>query len=123
LVLVGLAQAESIDGRVIRVRMPIEDVVVNYVETKGGMSILLRADKGAEFWGQKFYVGDGQTAVLMEVTEQGILFQGKPIVEHGSHFKKNADIQVLPGYKKASELKPGDVYVILPAIGFVLPKK
>ncbi|MFO0869285.1 MAG: hypothetical protein U0935_10170 [Pirellulales bacterium] len=121
--IVGVACAESIDGRVVTVELPVADVTLSYVETPGAFSVELDAGNTA-VRGQKFYLGDGQVAVELRATEsQGILFQGTEQLNHGYVIKKYDVVKVRPGFKRASELKPGDVYVIFPGLQFVLPTK
>ena len=117
------ARAESIDGRVVQVELPNEDVTLYYVESKGGMAVELRTPS-ASVSGTKFYVGDGKVAVeLVSHGTNGIFFQGKTKLKQGFVSKKYAVVDVLPGHKKASELGPGDVYITMPAVNFMLPKK
>lgn len=117
------AREESVDGRVLQVMLPNEDVTLYYNETKGGMSMELRTPS-ASVSGTKFYIGDGQVAVEMRVhSTDGIVFQGKTKLAQGFMFKKYAVVEVLPGYKRAGELAPGDIYITLPAVNFQLPKK
>jgi hypothetical protein len=59
---------------------------------------------------------------LVAHATDGIFLQGVAY-RNGDQFKKGSAIKVRPGYKKASELKPGDVYVTLPGISFELPGK
>jgi hypothetical protein len=113
----------SIDGRVLQVEMPFEDVTVMYIETKGGMAVQLQAPS-ASVQGTKFYVGDGKVAVeLAVIARRGIVFQGKTVLKQGDKFRKESEVKVLPGYKKASELAPGDIYVTLPGVTFKVPEK
>lgn len=53
--------------------------------------------------------------------DRGIVFQGRTKLAHGSKFQKWSSVEVLPGYKRAVDLVPGDVYVVLPAVTFRLP--
>ena len=115
-------QAESIDGRVVVVDFPFEDIQLKYVESRGGFAVHVNA-KSVYVSGTKFYVGDGTVAVKLESTaSKGIVFQGVTKLEHGFKFNKGEIITLLPGHKKASELKPGDVYLKLPLV-FQEPKK
>lgn len=108
----------SIDGRVVRVELPPADVSLSYVETKGGMAIKLAAG-AASVQGSKFFVGDGVVAVPLEVVPgRGIVLQGKTVLLHGHEFKRDSTVTVLPGFRKASDLRPGDVYVTLPGLVF-----
>ncbi len=117
------AAVESIDGRVVQVVLPIDDVTLSYVETKGGMSVELKTST-ASVMGTKFFVGDGVVAVeLVAHPLNGIFFQGATKLTSGFKFEKYSVVEVLPGYRRASELGPGDVYITLPAVTFKTPPK
>ncbi|QDU29889.1 hypothetical protein ETAA8_50050 [Anatilimnocola aggregata] len=110
------ALAESIDGRVVVVDFPFEDFHLEWVESKGSFSIHVKA-KSVYVSGHKFYVGDGTVAVRLESdNRRGIVFQGQTELDHGYKFKKGEIITLLPGYKQAADLKPGDTYLILPLV-------
>jgi hypothetical protein len=116
------AQADSIDGRVVQVQLPAQDVTLFYMERQAVFTVRLTTET-ASVEGQRLYIGDGEVAIdLVAHATDGIFLQG---VAHrnGDQFKKGTVIKVRPGYKKASELKPGDVYVTLPGITFELPGK
>lgn len=101
--------------------MPDQDVTLYYVERLGAFSVELRADD-ASVEAQKMYIGDGTVAILLVAhPTNGIRLQGDKL-RQGDKFESGAKIQVKPGYKKASELSPGDVYVTLP-VTFVLPEE
>ncbi len=114
------AWADSIDGRVIQVRLPAEDVTLFYVEARNVFTVRL-STKSASVEGQAMYIGDGQVAIeLVAYRSQGIILQGVKY-RQGDKFKRGSRIKVRSGYKKASELRPGDVYVTLPGVTFTLP--
>jgi hypothetical protein len=116
------AQAESIDGRVIQVELPDEDVTLFYVEARAVFTVKLKSDS-ASVECHRLYIGDGKVAIeLVAHATDGIFLQGVKY-RNGDQFKKGSKIKVRPGYKKASELKPGDVYVTLPGVSFELPGK
>jgi hypothetical protein len=116
------ARGGSIDGRVIQVELPAEDVTLYYVERKGCFTVKLET-KSATIECQKLYIGDGKLAVdLVAHATDGIFLQGIKY-RNGDQFKNGSTIKVRAGYKKASELKPGDVYVTLPGVTFELPGK
>ena len=106
------AQADSIDGRVIQVQLPAQDVTLFYVEARAVFTVQLKSES-ASVECQRLYIGDGEVAIeLVAHATDGIFLQG---VEYrqGDQFKKGSAIKVRPGYKKASELKPGaKVFVI-----------
>ena len=113
----------TIHDGVVQVELPDEDVTLHWFESRGGMTIQLETQK-ATVQAQRMYLGDGKVAVeLVADHPDEIRFQGQSTVKHGHKFLNRSVIQVQPGYKKAVELKPGDVYVILPGIRFELPKK
>jgi hypothetical protein len=115
-------QGDSIDGGVVQVRLPSQDVTLYYVERKGGMTVELKAES-ASVEGRKLYLGDGKVAIELVVHKtDGILLQG---VEYrqGDQFKNGSTIKVRPGYKSAAALVPGDVYVTLPGVTFEVPEK
>lgn len=117
------ARGESIDGRVVKIDFPVADVSLGYVETPGVFSVELDAGSIA-VRGQKFYLGDGKIAVELEAHEtKGIFFQRTEHLNQGFVFKKYDVVKVRPGYKRAGELKPGEVYVVFPGVKFELPTK
>jgi hypothetical protein len=117
-----LAMGDTIDGRVFQVNLPAEDVTLFYVEARAVFTVKLRT-KTASVEGQKMYIGDGQVAIdLVAHSSKGIFLQDVEY-KQGDQFKKGSKIKVRPGYKKATELKPGDVYVTLPGVSFALPGK
>ena len=116
------AQADSIDGRVIQVQLPAQDVTLFYVEARAVFTVQLKTES-ASVECQRLYIGDGKAAIeLVAHATDGIFLQGVAY-RNGDQFKKGSAIKVRPGYKKASELKPGDVYVTLPGVSFELPGK
>jgi hypothetical protein len=73
--------------------------------------------------GEKLYIGDGAVAIdLVAHPSQGIFLQGVKY-HQGDKFAKGGSIKVRPGHKKATDLKPGEVYVVLPGVSFELPKE
>lgn len=115
------AAADSIDSSVVQVRLPGEDATLLYVEAKGGFTVKLETEHSS-IEARKLYLGDGEVAVLLEAHPlNGPYFQGAAL-NQGFVFKKNATIPLKLGYKKASELPPGSVYVILPGVTFEAPK-
>lgn len=116
------ARADSVDGRVVQVRLPAQDVTLSYIEATVGFTVQLKT-KDAAVEAQKLYIGDGTVAIdLVAHPTNGIFLQGVKY-RQGDEFKKGSTIQVRAGYKKASELRPGDVYVTLPGVSFELPAK
>ncbi len=114
-------RAESIDGRVIQTKL-WQDITLYYLESRGGFTVELRTQY-ASVQGQKLYIGDGDIALELSAhPTKGIFLQGESL-KQGDEIKKNAKIKVKPGFKRASELSPGDVYVTLPAVIFELPAK
>ena len=114
--------ADRIDSRVVQVRMPDEDVEIAYVERRECFTVELLA-KSASVEGVNFYVGDGTVAVELEAhASDGIFLQGKTKLQDRHFFKKGATVKLLPGYKRASALAPGTVYVMLPGVTFEVPK-
>lgn len=115
------ALGETIDGRVIQIRLPDEDVTLFYVGARAVFTVKLAA-KTASVEAPKLYIGDGEVAVeLLAHSTNGIFLQGAHL-KQGEQFKSGSTIKVRPGYKKATALVPGDVYVTLPGITFELPK-
>ena len=123
--LVGLTHtavaAESIDGRVVQLQMPAEDFTLYYVEAREVFTVKL-ACKTASVEAPRMYIGDGEIAIDLFISSDGIRLQ-KTLLKQGDGFKQDSRIQMQPGYKRASELKPGDLYVTLPGIIFDLPPK
>lgn len=112
---------DSIDSSVVQVRLPGEDATLFYVEAKGGFTVKLETENSS-IEARKLYLGDGEVAVLLEAHPlKGPYFQGAEL-NQGFIFKKNATIPLKRGYKKASDLEPGSVYVILPGVTFEAPK-
>jgi hypothetical protein len=114
------AWADSIDGSVVQVRLPNQDITLSYVERKSGFTVELEANDGS-VEGQKLFVGDGTVAIeLVAHPSNGIFLQGNQY-RQGDQFKKGSTIKLKPGFKKASALTAGDVYVVLPGVNFELP--
>lgn len=111
----------TIDGRVLLVELPAEDYTLYYVER----SVFTVRLKGAtaSIEGREMYIGDGEIAIpLVAHASKGIFLQGEPY-EQGDKFEKGATIRVRPGYVKAVDLKPGDVYVTMRGLTFNLPSE
>jgi hypothetical protein len=114
------ARGESIDGRVLQVELPDQDITLLYIEAREVFTVQLRT-RSASVEGQKLYIGDGNVAIdLVAHPTDGVFLQGVKY-HNGDQFKNGSTIRVRAGYKKASELKPGDVYVTLPGVSFELP--
>lgn len=112
----------NIVGSVVHVRLPDQDVMLFYTETNRGFTVRLEAKDGS-IEGKKLYIGDGTVAAdLVADPANGIFLQGV-MYRQGDQFKKGSSIKLRAGYKKASDLKPGDVYVTLPGVTFELPGK
>jgi len=112
-----------IDARVVQIRMPNEDVELSYIERTECFTVALLA-KSASVEGVDFYVGDGKVAVGLKAhTSEGIIFQGSTKLPTGYVFKKGSTVKVLPGYKQATDLAPGTVYITLPGVTFEVPEK
>jgi hypothetical protein len=120
--LIGPVKADAIDGRVIQVQLPNEDITLYYVEARAVFTVKLET-RSTTMEGQRFYIGDGQVAVeLVAHATDGIFLQTVKY-KQGDQFKKGSTIKIQPGNKKAADLLPGDVYVTLPGVTFELPKK
>ncbi len=116
------AVADTVDGRVLQVQLPREDVTLFYIEARSGFTVKMKTETAA-VEGQKLYIGDGKVAIdLVAHSTQGIYLQGVKY-RQGDQFKNGATIKVLPGFRNAAELKPGDVYVTLPGVAFELPEE
>jgi hypothetical protein len=114
-----LREEKSIDGRVVQVALPPQDVTLMFIEAREVFTVRLETPS-ASVEGRKLYIGDGDVAVDLVATHQGLSLQGVAC-RQGDQFKKGSTIQVRAGYKKPAELKPGDVYVVLTAVFFKLP--
>lgn len=111
----------SIDGGVLQVKMPSEDLTFSYVE-RSVFTVQMESES-ASIEGTKMYLGDGEIAIELKAhPSEGIRLQGLPI-KQGHMIRKGDSIEVLPGYRKASELRSGDVYVTLPGVLFQLPQR
>jgi hypothetical protein len=102
----------KLDAGVVAFKMPLAAVKMALVESRGGMTVKLSTET-AYVSGSKFYIGDGDIAILLEATNDGIFLQGQKLT-HGQSLALHATVAVKPGYKKAEDLKAGDVYAILP---------
>ena len=110
---------KSIDSRVVKIKLPVADVELNYVEANHGMAIDMVAGT-TTISGTRFYVGDGKVALLMEADAlNGIRFQESQMLVHGHTFKKYSIVELQPNCKSVGDLEPGDVYVEMPALNFV----
>ncbi len=110
-------RAGSLDSSVVQIRLPGEDATLVYLEAPGDFTLRLETENSS-VESRRIFLGDGEVAVELRIDPvKGPLFQGEEI--HSGHvFKKDATIKLRPGYKKASELRPGSVYVILPGVTF-----
>ncbi len=109
------------DGSFTWVSLPADDVTFTYVE-RAPFTVKVEA-AGSTVEGRRFYIGDNKVAIeLVAHPLDGIFLQG---VNRGGNFimTKGATISVKPGYKKPLDLKPGDVYVVLPGIKFEIAEK
>jgi hypothetical protein len=112
----------TIDGRVIRVQFPNEDVTLYYVEALACFTVKLESDT-ASVEARRMYIGDGEVAVeLTAHATDGIFLQKRNLMQ-GDKFKRGSKIKVDPGYKQAVNLSPGDVYVVLPGVTFQVPDR
>ena len=116
------AQAQSIRGEVVQVRMPAEDIRFAFVESRGGMTVELRTES-TSVQGRKLYVGDGAVALELEANDSGIWLQKSERFGQGDRLPVGSTIAVKPGYHSAVDLKQGDVYVILQGIKFQMPRR
>ncbi len=113
----SVVAGETIDGRVIQVQLSNHDVSVAYMERKGGFTVELET-KESSIEGPRMYLGDGTLAIeLVAHPTDGIFLQGEKL-QQGDKIKAGSTIQVKAGFKKVSELKPGEVYVKLPNVVF-----
>jgi len=111
----------AFDDRVVRVRLPDEDIVAAYVE--GDPFTVRLWAKSASIEGVSFYIGNGGIAVELRAhPSQGLVFQGE-LIDPPHDFKKGSTVNVLPGYKWVGDLPPGTVYVELPGVKFEVPKE
>lgn len=112
----------SADGRVIHFRLPKEDIGIDYVERLPVFLVNLRT-KDAEIEAQDLYIGDGDVAIPLQAHQsKGIFMQGDIQLKSGDRFEKGSKIKLKKGFKTAKELKPGEIYVILPGVTFERPK-
>lgn len=116
------AFADTIDSRVVQVTLPNQDVTLHYVERSPGFTVELKAKDGA-VEAPRVYIGDGTVAVELFAHPIDGLFLQDVKLKQGDQFKKGGTIKVRLGYKKATELVAGDVYVKLPGVTFELPAK
>ena len=80
---------------VVHVRLSKSDVGIFFVESSGGGMVELQC-QSASVCGRTLYIGD--------------------------RLRVDSTISVRHGYKSVKDLAPGNVYVILPGVKFVLPK-
>ena len=113
------ARGDSIDGRVLQVQLPAQDVTLLYIEARTGFTVQLKTAT-ASVEGQKFYLGDCKVAIDLVAHRTDEIFLQGVEYHQGDLFKNGSTIKVRPGYKWAAELKPGDVYVTLPGVSFEL---
>lgn len=115
------AADSTLDGRVVQMSMPFDDVTLRLLETRGGLTLELQASQVA-IVGPKLYVGDGQAAVELQVDfRKGCVVKNGPVLSHGFVFKKGSKFPLPPGAVRAVDLQPGDVYVTLPGVQFQAP--
>src|SRR5262245_58341346 len=87
------ARGDSIDGRVLQVQLPSQDVTLFYIEARAVFTVQLKTET-ASVEGPKLYLGDGQVAIdLVAHPTDGIFLQG---VKHhnGDQFKNGSTIKV-----------------------------
>lgn len=119
----GNMRLQGIDSRVTKITFPAEDVVLSYGERAPVFVVGLTA-AGASLEAPKMYIGDGEVALPLRADEsKGLFFQGNIPLKSGHKFVKGSTVEVHPGFARAKDLDPGDVYVILPGVKFVLPKE
>jgi hypothetical protein len=111
----------KLDAGVTAFKMPLAAAKLQLIESRGGMTVKLSTETAAVS-GAKFYIGDGDIALLLEATNEGIRLQGDVKLPHGHVLPLHATVPVKAGYLKAENLKAGDVYAILPGLVFELPK-
>lgn len=117
----GDRKPTTIDGRVVQITLPARDIVLSYNESREVFTVELKTEF-ASAEAASMYVGDGEVALELRADPtNGIFLQGD-YLPHGTEIKKQAVIQVKPGYKLATELGPGDVYVKLKGVHFKLPQ-
>lgn len=116
------AGADSIDGRVVQLQMPAEDFTLYYVEAREVFTVKL-ASKSASIEARRMFIGDGEIAVELYAHSINGIYLQTASKKQGDQFKQDSRIQVEPGYKRAADLKPGDLYVTLPGIIFDLPPR
>lgn len=111
------------DSRVTQIRFPDEDIVLSYGE-RAPVFVVGLTTASAALEAPLVYIGDGEVALPLRADEsKGIFFQGDIPLKSGDKFGKGSTVEVRPGFKWAKDLKPGDVYVILPGVKFVRPKE
>ena len=115
---------EPIPAQVIQVVFPAGDVSISIVETKKGKAVRVSV-KDSSVQAKRVYLGDGNVAVEVEATEDGVRINGKKgglTSNLGYTFEKGSIIAILPGQLKAGAVKAGEVYATVPGIEFVLEK-
>src|SRR5262249_58493920 len=96
-----------------------QDITLFYVEAPAVFTVRI-VSGSASVEGQKLYIGDGKVAIeLVAHATDGIFLQGVKYY-NGDQFKNGSTIKVRVGYKKASELQPGDGYGTLAGLSFEL---
>lgn len=116
------AYGDTVDGRVTQVELPAQTITLYYVEAREVFTVRLKAHI-ASVDAQTMYIGDGKVAIKLTAHgTEGIMLQGDKLWQ-GYQFKNGDTIKVKDGYKQASELVPGDVYVTLPGVTFVVPEE
>src|SRR5262245_14669892 len=94
------AQADSIDGNVIQVQLPAQDITLFYVEARAAFTVRL-ATESASVEGQRLYIGDGEVAIELVAHATDGIFLQEVNYRNGDQFKKGSSIKVRPDYKRA----------------------
>lgn len=113
----------SLDSRVPKIKLPVADIELSYMEASPRMMLEIVAGT-TTIEGVRFFVGDGKVAVPLEADElNGIRFQKSQLLKHGHKFAKYSTVELEEGYLTIDKLKPGDVYVVFPAVNFVIKQR
>lgn len=113
-------RAEPNAKGVVKVELPRGDATLLFIEAGDGMRVGLKT-ASASVRGRTLYLGDGKVAVELRADDRGIWFQDNIKLWQGYQFRNGSRVTLKPGYKKAADLKSGDVYVILPGVTFTKP--
>lgn len=109
----------TVDGRVVQMKLPAQELRLSYIESRSTFTVELAADV-ASVQAEKMYIGDGTIAIELRADSTNGIFLQDELLQHGTRLEKQAVVKVKPGYKQATELKPGDVYVVLAGVNFEL---